>query len=203
MFICFEGIAGSGKTTQTKLLADYLKNVKKKEIFISAVYEGERRKMVSDFMNASGIRFDQNAMMFLFQALHSAQYHEVNKAIGASKTIIADRWRYSFFAHHLYQGTFGKNENLMFQLDLLAYRSLEPDICFFIDIPAKIAYNLYIERERSINDNGLDLMNQEYFVAVADYYKNLAHDKGWYIVDGTKDQQTIFRDVKAIVDEKL
>lgn len=203
MFICFEGIAGSGKTTQTKLLADYLKNVKGKEIFISAVYEGERRKVVSDFMNVSGIKLDQNAVMFLFQALHAAQYHEVNNALNVSKTVIADRWRYSFFAHHLYQCTFGKNKNLMFQLDLLAYRSLEPDICFLIDIPAKIAYNRYIERERSINDNGLDLMNLEYFVTVADYYKNLAHDKGWYIVDGTKDQQTIFRDIKAIVDEKL
>lgn len=203
MFICFEGIAGSGKTTQTKLLADYLKNVKEKEIFISAVYEGERRRVVSDFMNASGSKHDKNAVMFLFQALHAAQYHEVKNALSINKTVIADRWRYSFFAHHLYQGTFGKNENLMFQLDLLAYRSLEPDVCFLIDIPAKIAYNRYIERERSINDNGLDLMNLEYFVTVADYYKNLAHDKGWYIVDGTKDQQTIFRDIKAIVDEKL
>lgn len=203
MFICFEGIAGGGKTTQTKLLADYLKSVKGKEIFISTVYEGERRRVVSDFMNASGIKLDQNAVMFLFQALHAAQYHEVKNALSVNKTVIADRWRYSFFAHHLYQGTFGKNEKLMFQLDLLTYRSLEPDICFLIDIPAKIAYNRYIERERSINDNGLDLMNLEYFVTVADYYKNLAHDKGWYIVDGTKNQQTIFRDIKAIVDEKL
>lgn len=156
MFICFEGIAGGGKTTQTKLLADYLKNVKKKEIFISAVYEGERRKAISDFMNASGIKFDQNAVMFLFQALHAAQYHEVNKAISINKIVIADRWRYSFFAHHLCQDTFGKNKNLMCQLDLFAYRSLEPDIYFLIDIPAKIAYSRYIERERSINDNGLD-----------------------------------------------
>ena len=203
MFICLEGIAGSGKTTQTKLLADYLKNVKGKDIFISAVYEGERRSVVSDFMNASGIKLDQNAVMFLFQALHAAQYHEVKNALSINKTVIADRWRYSFFAHHLYQRTFDKNENLILQLDLLAYRSLEPDICFLIDIPAKIAHNRYIERERSINDNGLDLMNLEYFVTVADYYKNLAHNKGWYIVDGAKDQQTIFRDIKAIVDEKL
>lgn len=101
MFICFEGIAGSGKTTQTKLLADYLKNIKRKDVFVSAVYEGERRKVISDFMSKSGIKVDQNAVMFLFQALHAAQYHEVNEALISGKIVIADRWRYSFFAHHL------------------------------------------------------------------------------------------------------
>jgi len=85
--ICSEGIAGSGKTTQTKLLTNYLKNVKGKDVFISAAYEGERRKAVSDFMNTSGIKPDQNAVMFLFQALHAAQYHEVNKAIGIGKIV--------------------------------------------------------------------------------------------------------------------
>lgn len=203
MFICFEGIAGSGKTTQTKLLADYLKNVKKKEIFISAAYEGQRRKAVSDFMNTSGIKPDQNAVMFLFQALHAAQYHEVSKAIIASKTVIADRWRYSFFAHHIYQNTFSMDENFMRQLDLFAFRSLEPDIYFLIDISAEIAYKRYTKREQSINDNGLDLMNLKYFTTVSNYYKNLALDKDWHIIDGARDQQTISQDIKIIINEKL
>lgn len=203
MFICFEGIAGSGKTTQAKLLADYLKNIKGREVFISAAYEERRRRVAADFMNVSGIKPDQNAVMFLFQALHAAQYHEVKNALSINKTVIADRWRYSFFAHHLHQNTFEGDEKIMTQLDLLAYRSLEPDIYFLIDTPAKIAYNRYIERELSINDGGLDLMNLEYFTAVTDYYKNLAHDKDWHIIDGARDKQAIFRDIKNIINRKL
>ena len=124
MFICFEGIAGSGKTTQTKLLADYLKNVKGKDVFVSAVYERERRKAISDFMNLSGIKAAQTAVMFLFQALHAAQYHEVHEALMSDKIVIADRWRYSFFAHHLQQNTFNGDAMLMNQLDLLTRRYL-------------------------------------------------------------------------------
>lgn len=203
MLICFEGVAGGGKTTQTKLLANYLRNAIKKEVFISSVYEGDRRKAVSNFMNVSGIKPDQNAVMFLFQALHAAQYHEVSRAIRFGKIVIADRWRYSFFAYHLYQKTFGEDENLIHQLDLLAYRSLEPNICFLIDIPAEIAYARYVERERTANDNGLKLINLEYFVWATDYYKNLAHSKNWHIVDGAKSQETIFQNIKAIIDKKL
>ncbi len=203
MFICFEGIAGSGKTTQVKLLADYLKDEKSKDVFISAAYEGERRKMISDFINTSGIKTDQNAIMFLFQSLHAVQYREASKAISVGKTVISDRWRYSFFAHHLYQNTFNGDENLIHKLDLLAYRSLEPDICFLIDIPAEIAHNRYIKREQAINDNGLELMNLEYFVSITDYYRNLAHDNGWSVIDGTKNRQTIFHNIKTVIDKKL
>ncbi|MDP3953539.1 MAG: dTMP kinase [bacterium] len=203
MFICYEGIAGGGKTTQAKMLADYLSKVKKREVFVNAVYEGTRRKLVSDFMNESGIKSDQNAVMFLFQALHAIQYQEVRQALDLGKTVIADRWRHSFFAHHLYQNTFDGNEKLMQELDILAYRTLEPDILFLIDIPAEVAYDRYIQRESDAGDNGLEVMSLEYFTSVTKYYKQLAEDKDYQIVDGTADPEAVFQEIKKVIDKEL
>lgn len=203
MFICLEGIAGAGKTTQTRLLADYLESAKKKEVLISAAYEGDRRKVVSDFMNVSGIKPDQNAVMFLFQALHAAQYHEVSQALTANKIVITDRWRYSFFAHHLQQNTFDGDKKLMHQLDILAYRTLEPDIVFLLDVPSSIAYERYLRREQLINDSGLNLMDRKYFTSVYDYYKQLALNRGWHIVDGVQDIGIISDEIKDFVCQRL
>jgi len=199
MFLCFEGLAGGGKTTQANLLADYLRRTQEKEVFVSAVYEGEARKRVSDFMHASGIASDQRAVMFLFQALHAAQHRGVSDALDEGKIVIADRWRDSFFAHHLYQGTFNGDEDLMRQIDQLAFGSLEPDVCFLIDVPAEVAYDRYVQRERRVEDKGLELMGPEYFSSVANYYRKIAHDKHWHVVDGTKDQQSVFEHITSVI----
>ena len=203
MFICFEGIAGSGKTTQTKLLADYLKNVKGKDVFVSAAYERERRKIASDFMKLSGIKADQNAVMFLFQALHAAQYYEVNEALMSDKIVIADRWRHSFFAHHLLQNTFNGDRMLMNQLDLLAYRTLEPDIYFLLKVPAVTAYERYLERENAIDDGGLELMDEKYFQFVSSYYEQLAYDKKWNVIDGMQNRDETSKAIQSIIDKNL
>ena len=203
MFICFEGIAGSGKTTQTKLLADYLKNIKSKDIFVSAVYERGRRKAISGFMNLLGIKADQNAVMFLFQALHAIQHHEVNEALMSGKIVIADRWRYYFFSHHLQQNPFNGDTKLMNKLDLLAHRTLEPDIYFLLKVPPLIAYERYLKREHAISGGGLDLMDGKYFKSVSGYYEQLAHDKGWNVIDGMQSQDKISKEIHCIIDKKL
>ncbi len=141
--------------------------------------------------------------MFLFQALHAAQYHEVNDALMAGKVVIADRWRYSFFAHHLQQSTFGEDTKLMSQLDLLAHRTLEPNIYFLLEAPPSVAYERYLKREHSINDDGLGLMGSEYFQSVSNYYKQLAHSNDWCVIDGTQDAQVVFHEIRNIVDQKL
>jgi dTMP kinase len=105
MFICFEGIAGAGKTTQVKILEKYLES-KEIKIFSSAIYENRRRKLISNFINEIGIKHNKEAVMFLFQALHAAQYEEVLVALKEKKIVIADRWRYSFWTYHLYQQTY-------------------------------------------------------------------------------------------------
>lgn len=201
MLICFEGIAGSGKSTQVNLLAPYLESASGKKVFISAVYEGARREAIDAFMNVSGIQSDQRATMFLFQALHAVQYREAQEALDSGKLVIADRWRYSFFAHHIQQDTFGDDDRLMRQIDLLAFGSLKPDLCFLIDVPADIAYRRYLQREGESGGKGLDLMNLEYFIAVTDYYRKIARDNGWHSVDGTKNPMAVFEDIKLIVNQ--
>lgn len=189
-FIAFEGIAGAGKSTQVKLLSDYLTSLSK-DVFISAAYEGFRRKIVSDFMNSGNIKSDDISTMFLFQSLHRLQYKEVREALNSSKFVVADRWRESFFAHHLYQNTFKNNIDLLYQLDSLTFENLEPDLCFFLDLPSEVAYERYLQREKVLDDNGLNLMDLNYFVTVSDYYKNVAKEKNWITINAVKDIKEI------------
>ena len=91
----------------------------------------------------------------------------------------------------------------MRQLNLLAYRALEPDIYFLLSISPSIAYERYLEREHFINDSGLELMNGEYFNSVSNYYNQLAHNNSWHVADGTQDPQTVSRKIRDIIDQKL
>lgn len=203
MFICFEGIAGAGKTTQAHLLRDYLRDVKGRDVSISSVYDGSFRKVVSDFMNASLIKSDANATMFLFQALHATQRRNVERALSSGEIAIADSWRSSFYAYHLCQNTFDGDKRLMRELDKLGHGTLEPDICFLADLPAEIAHSRYLKRERSINDNGLKIMDLEFFFSVAKYYREIAQEKKWNIVDFSRDHLMVFGDIKATIDKIL
>lgn len=203
MFICFEGMAGVGKTTQSLMLEEYIIKHKKRSVLNSAVYEGDRRKLVSDFMNKTNIKLNQNAIMFLFQALHSVQYTEVKDSLNRGKVVIADRWRQSFFAYHVYADTFMGNYKLMDELDVLAYSELEPDIVFLIDAPVEIAYDRYLKREISIADEGLDKVDLKYFIEVRNYYLKVAKQKKWKIIDGAKKIDSVFADIKKFIDEKI
>lgn len=203
MLICFEGIAGAGKSTQTLLLSEYLQSKKEASVFISSVYEGARRTLVSDFMNKSGIKSDANATMFLFQALHAAQYAEVTHELSVNKIVIADRWRYSFFAHHLYVDTFAGDTKFMDKIDRLAYRELEPNVCFLIHTPPEVAYDRYKRRENLIADNGLNIVDLKYLSSVQDFYIQIAKKNNWYIIDGSLSPDDVFKQIKVIVDQRL
>ena len=92
---------------------------------------------------------------------------------------------------------------LMNKLDLLAHRTLEPDIYFLLKVPPLIAYERYLKRKHVISDDGLELMNEKYFKSVSNYYEQLAHDKGWNVIDGMQSQDEISKEVHSIIDKKL
>lgn len=201
MFICFEGIAGSGKTSQSRLLKGYLEKLLGKDVFLSAVYEGSKKEEISSFINKLEIKGNSIAEMFLFQSLHSVQFKQVYEAINKDQVVICDRWRYSFFAHHLHNNTFDGNLNLMSQIDFLAFGSLNPDIIILFDLPADLAYTRYLERESLNGGDGLELMNFDYFLSVSNYYRQLALENNWHIIECLGDEAHVFSTITTIINK--
>jgi dTMP kinase len=203
MFICLEGVAGAGKSTQAKILAKYLGATLSKKVFISAAFEGNRRLLVNRFMKSSGVANDQRAIMFLFQALHATQYFEVANALKRKSFVIADRWRYSFFAHHLLRSTSGiADRKILVMLNRLAFRNLEPEITILLDLAPSIAHQRYIRREKIQKDGVLEIASKRYLSSVRRYYLNIAKKKGWIVINATRSKHEVAKMIRDVINEK-
>jgi dTMP kinase len=100
LFVTFEGVEGSGKTTQAELLGDALAGHDAIVVREPGGTElGERMREVLLF---GGMAIDPEAEMYLFMAARAQLVHEViQPALAAGQTVVADRYHDSTIA---YQG---------------------------------------------------------------------------------------------------
>jgi dTMP kinase len=194
MFIAFEGLAGTGKTTNSLKLAKYLEENYKVKTFYSSIYEGENKNIVDNFIQQSLIGNNDKAVMFLFQALHSKQYREVAEKIGDGYCVVADRWRESFVIYHKNSGLFDKAKNLVDVLDDFTFENLYPDICFYIDVNAITAFDRYSERENAVSGS-LKREDLSFFISTKEKYDKIAHERKWIIIDGNQSEDVVFQEI--------
>ena len=133
LFITFEGPEGCGKTTQSRLLYDYLRR------FYACVYTrepggtalGERIRRV--LLNSKDIEISDLAELFLFEACRAQIVEEVIKpSLARGKIVICDRFNDATFA---YQGYGGKIPlAAIMALDRIATKGLKPDLTILLDV---------------------------------------------------------------------
>lgn len=135
VFVAFEGVEGSGKSTQSELLANHLR-----ELGIEVVHArepgstpfGERvRQLV---LNETGISIPPLSEMFLMLAARAAFVQDVvAPALAAGKVVIADRFELSTLA---YQGA-GRGLPLeeIVRCNHVATGGVTPHITFLLDLP--------------------------------------------------------------------
>lgn len=202
LFICFEGIAGSGKTTQSILLKQRLEKENLGEVIISKAYEEEKKRSADFLINALKISPDSVSMMFLFQVLHSEQYEETKEALEKGKIVIADRWRESFWAWHLNFGPLAKEPRKTLEiLDQLAFHKLEPEITFLLNLPVEVAIKRFLSRDRE-SILYPRLKPYESFTILRDYYLRIARRKKWTLIDANRSikevHESIWRELSPI-----
>ncbi len=154
-FITFEGTDGSGKTTQIKLLEDYLKG-KGYEVVLSREPGGTKvseliRDLILDPANNEIVPLTEMILYAASRAQHVAQV--IKPSIEAGKIVICDRFVDSSYA---YQGS-GRGVDLKIIADVnrVAIDGISPDITFFLDIDPETAI------KRRINATGADRIEQE------------------------------------------
>jgi dTMP kinase len=200
LFITFEGTDGSGKTTQIKLLEEYM-NKKGYEVVLSREPGGTRvseliRDLILDPINMEIVPLTEMILYAASRAQHVAQV--IKPAIDAGKIVICDRFVDSSYA---YQGS-GRGVDLKIVADVnrVAIDGMIPDMTFFLDIDPEIAI------KRRINSTGADRIEQEkmdFHKRVYEGYKKMAllYPDRIKTIDANKSIEEIYSQINEYLTE--
>lgn len=137
-FIVFEGIDGSGKSTQIAMLAKRLKESGEKVYVTAEPTFSTSGGIIRDALSGAVKRSTcELAALFVWDRIN----HNINKANGINKmleegyTVISDRYYYSSLA---YQGEATDYEWVK-TLNCSCPEIRKPDLCVFIDVSPEVA----------------------------------------------------------------
>lgn len=203
MFITFEGLDFSGKSTQAKLLYEYLKKQGIKCILLrepggTAISE-KVREIILDREN---IEMTPLTEFMLFSASRSQLVSQVIKPhLKKGYVVICDRYYDSSTAYQSYGGKMELKQVL--QVNNIATGGLKPDITFLIDITPKAAF-----ARASARGNAKDRMenkNTAFYNKVYKGFKDIAgkNSKRYSVIKGTLSINQIHDIIISTVNKKL
>ena len=200
MFITFEGPEGSGKSTQIKLLAQWLRDAGR-DVLVTREPGGT---LIGDQIRHVLHDVDNTAMASITEILlYSASRAQlVEELIRPNLTalILCDRYIDSTFA---YQG-YGRGLDLpmLRSITHFATNGLKPDMTFFLDIAVERGLARRVENEEEMNR--LDLEAVEFHQRVRAGYLELiaAEPERWVVVDADRPIPTIQAELRKIINKK-
>lgn len=199
LFISFEGGDGSGKTTQIKLLKEYISEQGMEVITVrepGGVPVSEKiREIILDSRNTD---MDSVTEMLLYAASRAQLVSQVLlPALDSGKCIICDRFVDSSY---VYQGIArGLGMDMVKTVNDIATRKLVPDITFFIDTdPAKALRRRYNTAE----PDRLEREDISFHTRVYEGYLKLAamYPERIKRINGSLPVEEVFLQIKGHVD---
>jgi len=196
-FITFEGIDGSGKTTQIKMLENELKRVGKKyRIFREPGGTQLSEKIRKILLDRENIDLSPIAESLLFAAARTQLVEEeIKPSIAKGEFVICDRFIDSTIA---YQG-YGRRLDVknLEELNRIATASIIPDITFILDMdPGKAMGRIEQETPDRMETIGVKFINK-----VREGYNLIAEQNPDRCVKINGDQRPeyVFKDIYRVI----
>ncbi len=196
-FIALDGPDGCGKTTQTKMLVEWLTKqgvdvVSFREPGATAI--GEKIRQI--LLNPEHIAMTTAAEVMLYMAARVQLWNEkITPALKAGKCVITDRWLSSTCAYQGHAGGFGIEKVTKIAADCL--EKPWPDLTIILDVDSQTA--------KSRLKSNLDRMEQkgeEYHSKVREGFLKLAkQQKNFVITNAADDIETVHKKVTDTIEK--
>ena len=171
-FITFEGIDGSGKSTQAKLLVEKLKSLELETLFLrepggTAICEEVRSVLLRNRKDRMSSRTEA-----LLMCASRAQLTKdiISPALKLGKWIVADRYADSTLAYQ--GGGRGINLDWLIKLNQFATYGLEPDLTFYIDIEPEVGF----ERRKDLSSDRIENAGIDFQKNIRQKYLEIANN---------------------------
>ena len=208
MLITFEGVDGSGKSTQAKLLYQRLcveeKDTSENNCILTrepggTVFAEEVRKLL---YTDTSTNIDAFTTLLLYLAARRDHYiNKIKPALLAKKIVICDRF---IDSTTVYQGyVMGLDLHLLQQMhDLLFTKKFYPDLTFVLQLDHYTALQRVIEKEAS-KDNALQT-NIDYYRKICEGFQKIdTRNRIIHFLKADEDKTVIHEKIFAIVKEEL
>jgi dTMP kinase len=202
LFISFEGIEGTGKTTQARILAGNLKG-KGYEVVITeepgGTYIGRQIREV--LLDVKHKEMHHITELLLYNASRSQHINElILPAINEGKLVVTDRFSDSTTAYQGYGR--GIDLNLIDSLDRITTGNLRPDITFLLDIDVETG----LRRNRGANKvDRMELENINFHQRVRSGFLELAgkEPERIKVIDASGGMEDISNKIIGLMNELL
>lgn len=204
-FITFEGVEGSGKSTQVGLLSSRMKE-EGYDLVVTREPGGTRiGELIRNITHGrENVDLTGVAEAYLMAAARAQLVREIiHPALVDKRIVIVDRFVDSSLA---YQG-FGRGlgEKEIEKLNDLAIEHVLPDLTIFLDVTPQVGFARRITTDKQ---DRLDLQQKDFYDRVYLGYKKLAKKdkKRYFVVDGNKPieevAEVIWEKVQEIIKTK-
>ncbi|MDD6265851.1 MAG: dTMP kinase [Clostridia bacterium] len=197
-FIVFEGIDGSGKSTQADRLVRYLKSKNIKAVVTNEPQSDRPVGMLIRQALKKQISFDEKTIALLFAADRLDHIQRISEKLDEGFWVVCDRYYFSSFA---YNDT-ALNKEWIISVNSEAMNALKADMTIFLDIPCDISLSRVSKRgEREIFENTerQNRVRNNYL----ELFKRFKDDENIVVIDGNAKQNIIEKKIADKIDELI
>jgi dTMP kinase len=195
-FITFEGCDGSGKSTQARILAEYLQKQGKSVLLTREPGGGKISESIrAIILDGKNVEMTDECEALLYAAARAQHLKEkVEPALAEGKFVVCDRYIHSSYAYQAYARGLGKE--FVQKINAFATENYMPDAVVLVNLSAQDAF----QRKHGADQNdrleqaGLCFHQKVYegFLACAN-----EESERFIVVDGKKSIEEMAKDVVA------